>query len=689
MTMQSLSRTLTGKLVGGMALVYLCLPPGAAALDVLGPLSSYDSTGANPVTGGLYTGVSDSYHYSDWAATRMFNADVTGLAVGTKANPTLGFVWPNDNNGGTEYATDAVLQDTYVAFQVDRVYTNVGSFFFAQRKGAGNNSMTNLELWASTTTPYVTADPGVAPLASIPLGVGNNFDGRWIEYPLSNTISGQYFLIRFKEKQAYSGCTEFRLGVAMVPPTISITPTNQAAYDGNTVEMSVLAGGSAPLLYQWLARAGGTTDPFTNVLNNATISGATNAVLTIQNVPLANMDYQVVVSNSAGSVTSSPPASLMVTTSPPLVVTDVYPSALTEPEGYPFSLTVGVAGSMPLVYQWKFNGLNLTNNNHITGAQSNVLTIANAHAGDVGNYQLFMTNAYGNQASSVAAVGITNVISFGDGSAWRLNGNNNSPATIASDVLTLTDGANNEAKSAFFNAPVYVGAFAASFTYQDLLGNGADGVTLMFQNSSAGTSALGGAGGGLGYYPDPGTTVIVPSVAIQFKIYNSSQISFNTNGLTPEHGGNPWVNTTPVDLRSGNPISVIMQYGQGALLVTLTDAVAQVSFATSYNVSLTNMLGGSTAYIGFSGGDGAIASIQQISAFTYTGIPLLTINPGLNQDTLFWSAAAGNFALQSNTNLLLTNWTDVTNTVDVINNQNQTVVAPLSGATYYRLRLVR
>ena len=88
-------------------------------------------------------------------------------------------------------------------------------------------------------------------------------------------------------------------------PNIKNQPVSQSTTVGGTVFYSVTAGGTAPFGYQWQATnsAGGG---FTNLINGGNISGATSNVLTLANVsanwPLA---YQVIVTNSVGSITSS------------------------------------------------------------------------------------------------------------------------------------------------------------------------------------------------------------------------------------------------------------------------------------------------------------------------------------------------------------------------------------------------
>jgi hypothetical protein len=80
-------------------------------------------------------------------------------------------------------------------------------------------------------------------------------------------------------------------GTAM--PTITAQPISEVAVVGDDVDFDVTAAGAAPLAYQW--QFAGTNLP-----------AATNSMLTLTNLTMGQAgSYQVVVTNSAGSVTSS------------------------------------------------------------------------------------------------------------------------------------------------------------------------------------------------------------------------------------------------------------------------------------------------------------------------------------------------------------------------------------------------
>jgi len=66
-----------------------------------------------------------------------------------------------------------------------------------------------------------------------------------------------------------------------------------------------------------------------------------------------------------------------------------------------FSATLA-SGGLPLSYQWHFHGVALTNNLHISGAQSNTFTITDAQFSDAGVYQLVVSNSWGTATTNVS-----------------------------------------------------------------------------------------------------------------------------------------------------------------------------------------------------------------------------------------------------------------------------------------------
>jgi len=130
-----------------------------------------------------------------------------------------------------------------------------------------------------------------------------------------------------------------------VPPSITAQPASQTVTVGQTATFLVTASGTAPLSYQWQR-------------NGATITGATSASYT---TPVTctldkGAQFTVVVSNSAGSVTSNA-ATLTVngsTVVAPSITTQ--PNSLTVTSGQTATFSANASGTAQLGYQWQKNG---------------------------------------------------------------------------------------------------------------------------------------------------------------------------------------------------------------------------------------------------------------------------------------------------------------------------------------------
>ncbi len=188
-------------------------------------------------------------------------------------------------------------------------------------------------------------------------------------------------------------------------------------------------------------------------------------------------------------------------------------------------------------------------------------------------------------------------------------------APFSGNVLTLTDSGGGEARSAFYNAPMNIASsFTTSFVYQASSGtNLADGAAFVLQNSPNRLAALGSTGGGLGYVG------MTPSAAILFNLYTGGG---NPVGTAYATGGSlgTFAAITPVDPTVGNPIQVTVSYdGSNLLVETLFDPFSTNSYSATYSVgSLAATLGGSSAFVGFSGATGGVTSTQTISDFSFT-----------------------------------------------------------------------
>jgi hypothetical protein len=458
--------------------------------------------------------------------------------------------------------------------------------------------------------------------------------------------------------------------LADIAPKFTSTPTNQTVTQGATASFSGSAFGSPTLSYQWYVSEGGiATTP---------LSGQTSTNLVFSNVQsdLNGTYYQLVVSNAYGSVTSSA-VLLTVLSGSPIIETDLQPQYFVY-SGFPLVLSVTAGGTPPFTYQWQYNSVNLTDGGRVSGSQTSTLTIANTQTNDSGTYQLLISNGQGTTPTTAAMVTILPTLSFnGLGSGWSMNGGVTYPSN---NVLLVTDGGGEEARSSFFSYPVYVGGFRSSFTYQDIGGGGADGAAFVVQNDPRGAAALGGAGGALGY------TGITPSAAVEFNIYanNTPGYAFEVNGTVP----NPFTAPGLVQVGSGNPISVNLLYLNGVLSLMMQDTVTGASYSTSANVNIPAVVGTNDAYVGITGSDGGTFSTQQVSNFSFISLIDLQASVSGSNIIVTWPAAVGGYTLQQSSSLTSPNWTPVPlSEVTTMGGLNQATIPAGSGSLFFQLVL--
>jgi hypothetical protein len=430
-----------------------------------------------------------------------------------------------------------------------------------------------------------------------------------------------------------------------------------------------------------------------------TLNGALSIDLTNNFIPQTNYTFTVLTAGTRNSsftgflypsnlvtmVMSNTSSTVLVqataysTSGPPVFVTDL-PAAQLFYSGRVATQSVVVLGERPMTFQWKRNGTNVLNNYRIAGAQTGTLIITNAMGSDSDVYQLAVTNAQGFALSTQSVVRIQAVPRLNaNGVGWTLQGTTAPP--MSSNSVTLTSGLFNTGRSVFYNAPLYLSNFIASFIYRDVGGGGADGITFCLQNDPRGPSALGNGGGGIGYGG------INPSVALVINIYSP-----NVPGIALRQNGSittPYSSTAPVNPASGNPILVTIQYSNAVFKASLLDTTTSASFTTNYSLNLPALLG-PTAYVGFTGGDGGAASTQVVSNFTYVPVT------GISEETdpsgalgLYWPATIGGYTLETATNLLSGpgGWAPVPASVIQTNNRNQVIASPLTSRQFYRLSI--
>jgi hypothetical protein len=193
-----------------------------------------------------------------------------------------------------------------------------------------------------------------------------------------------------------------------VPPTITTQPTNQTVRQGSNAVFTVTAAGTAPLSYRWL-------------FNGTNMTGATNTSLTITNAQTTNAgNYSVVVTNVAGSVTSS--IATLTILLPPIIT--VPPTNQIVLLGGNATLAVTATGVGTLSYQWQKNGLNLNTNSNVSGVNTNSLTLTSVKLSDSGLYSVIVSNIYGQVTSLYVTLRVfapSTVVAWGDDSYGQID----------------------------------------------------------------------------------------------------------------------------------------------------------------------------------------------------------------------------------------------------------------------------
>jgi hypothetical protein len=480
---------------------------------------------------------------------------------------------------------------------------------------------------------------------------------------------------------AEAGALYASIGVA---PGVAIATNSVYINQGGNGTIAASVSGTAPLTEQWFYTSGAGTFAATN---------GTSDTLALTDVGAGQNGwaYFLVVSNSYGVVTGAQ-VTLNVVQGPPTIQSDITPPLSYAPVGVSDAFTVLVTGSQPFFYHWYVNG----STTPIPGATNSsyaftVLTGSNIYTAQI-------SNAFGPVTSSSAAVvgltGAPSVISFANAATdWTTNANPNAAQQVPEltpTTLVLTDGTNGEVSSAWYDVPQYIGGFIAKYTFAALPGNStlADGSSFTIQNSSAGLAAIAGGGGDLGIY---GLNHLASFITDLYNI-SGGGIGFSTNGQTGG-GTDPvisYIPTTPVGIELGDPINIRLFFSEGTLYVLLVDTVTGATFQDShYYGDIVSIVGGASAYVGFTGSTGGVASIQEVSNFEFSSTtpPVLTLTAGANDTVVItWPVSVSTMFTLVQSGSVTGPWQPLGGST-VVNGQNQLTVSAAGSSKFYQLIL--
>ena len=175
---------------------------------------------------------------------------------------------------------------------------------------------------------------------------------------------------------------------ANTEPFINTQPQDQSIFTEQNATFSVIAGGSAPLSYQWYYN------------NDTALTDETNSSLTITNAQTSDTGgYSVTITNASGSVDSDTAELTVTVPTAPSIVTQ--PQSLTVLPGESAVFTVTAGGSAPLSYQWYYN-----TNTVVTNATSDTLTLTNVQPVNAGTYSVVVSNFLSSATSTNAILSV-------------------------------------------------------------------------------------------------------------------------------------------------------------------------------------------------------------------------------------------------------------------------------------------
>ncbi|HEV7923931.1 MAG TPA: LamG-like jellyroll fold domain-containing protein, partial [Verrucomicrobiae bacterium] len=344
---------------------YLQLPPGIITNDVAVTVEAWATIAPNQYTwANLFDfGNQDANGYSEYdihlCVHSSDDATIAGISDSDNANADYQFI---------DLGTGSSL-DGKTNICITTVFNPPAGYIAVFTNGVLAGGISNVTIQMS----------GVQDVRNI-IGADN-----WPDPGLQGSVN-EFRIYNFALSAAQIQ-SDFLLGPNLPLPiaTLTVSPSN-TVYAGTTVAFELTTTGTPPFQYQWRS-------------NLANIPEATNSTFVLTNVATsASANYDVIISNSAGS-TNSPSITLTVNPpSAPTFASEPTPSASTNYVGGLAAFSAVVVGSPPISLQWQHQGAN------IPGATTAQLTLPNLSTNDTGSYTLAASNAFGTNVSTAATL---------------------------------------------------------------------------------------------------------------------------------------------------------------------------------------------------------------------------------------------------------------------------------------------
>ena len=463
-----------------------------------------------------------------WLANGTAIVGATGstysISAASLASSGTRFTVTVSNSAGSVTSTAATLTVQAVAptISAQPINVSVNQGGRANFSVAARGSAPLAYQWLSNGAPIVGATSSVYSISPVLIG-----------------SSGASFTVTVSNVAGTITSTPATLTVlGVVPPTISVQPSNVTVSDGSTATFSVTASGGMPLAYQWLA-------------NGLPILKATASTYSITAASLASSgtSFTVTVSNGAGSITSNP-AVLTVTALKPTITTE--PQAQNVLAGATATFGVVANGSAPLGFQWRKNSAN------ISGATSaSYVTPATTGADSGSVFDVIVSNTAGAVTSAAATLTVAAP------TAPTITTQPQNASTTVGGTATFTVQATGTAPLSYQwkrNGAVIAGATNANYTISPVtLQNNNDAYTVTVRNTYGSVDSTPPAQLTLTAAP-PGINLLVGQLGGPGALdaTGSAARFYNPAGVAIDPAGNIYVaDSTRSTIRKVSPTGVV------------------------------------------------------------------------------------------------------------------------------------
>jgi len=304
-------------------------------------------------------------------------------------------------------------------------------------------------------------DAGLTGFSGVPVVVLSNSPGSGVN---GEFATGTFLASGTTESFSWHGSNSSYtvvgpISVRDVTAVLGIAPTN-VVNQGDMATVFVTTGiQSAGILgYQW------NTDNGSSGASWSSIPDATgsNYVVNTGSLAVGDYQYEVVITNGAETITSSPVTLTVIAPSAPVVLQNTTPGSFSPYVGQNAAFAAAFTGNLPITNQWQVSLNGGQSFQDLAGMTNTTMSLTDVQLANSGEYRLAATNAYGSSASTPASLSVK---------PWSDAHIQWSPpmaflGMTAGQILTNVSGSYVEAAAFFFDSCPVVFAGNEQFTFR-------------------------------------------------------------------------------------------------------------------------------------------------------------------------------------------------------------------------------